>query len=56
MRGPGPHRGDWLRQYGSLPSDQMRRQLEQDKTFQSLPAERQQMLPPAVGPLQQFAA
>ncbi len=44
MRSPGPHRGDWLRQYGSLPSDQMRRQLEQDKTFQSLPAERQQIL------------
>ena len=43
-RNPGPHRGDWLRQYGSLPSDQMRRQLEQDKTFQSLPAERQQRL------------
>ncbi len=44
MRGPGPHRGNWLRQYGNLPSDQMRRQLEQDKTFQSLPPERQQML------------
>ena len=43
-RGPGPHRGDWLRRYGSLPSDQMRKQLEQDKGFQGLSAERQQML------------
>lgn len=44
LRGPGPHRGDWLRRYGSLPSDQMRKQLEQDKDFQGLPSERQQML------------
>ena len=51
MRGPGPHRGDWLRQYGSLPSDQMRRQLEQDKTFQSLPAGASANAPPAAGSL-----
>ncbi len=43
-RGPGPHRGDWLRRYGSLPSDQMRKQLEQDKGFQGLPPDRQQQL------------
>jgi len=43
-RGPGPHRGDWLRRYGNLPSDQMKRQLEQDKDFQNLPVERQQQL------------
>ncbi len=44
LQGPGPHRGDWLRRYGSLPSDQMRKQLEQDKDFQGLPSDRQQML------------
>ena len=44
LQGPGPHRGDWLRRYGNLPSDQMRKQLEQDKDFQGLPSERQQML------------
>ena len=55
-RGPGPHRGDWLRRYGNLPSDQMRRQLEQDKDFQSLPAERQQDVTATPRSLQQFAA
>ena len=41
---PGPHRGDWLRKYGNLPSDQAKRQLQQDKDFQRLPPERQQTL------------
>ena len=31
VRSPGPHRGDWLRKYGDLPSDQARKQLQQDK-------------------------
>jgi hypothetical protein len=41
---PGPHRGDWLRRYGNLPSDQAERHLQQDKDFQRLPPERQQTL------------
>ena len=38
------HRGDWLRKYGNLPSEQATRQLQQDKDFQRLPADRQQEL------------
>jgi hypothetical protein len=38
------HRGDWLKKYGNLPSDQATRQLQQDKDFQRLPSERQQEL------------
>ena len=38
------HRGDWLRKYGNLPSDQAKKQLQEDKDFQKLPPERQQSL------------
>ena len=38
------HRGDWLRKYGNLPSDQAKKQLQEDKDFQRLPPERQQTL------------
>jgi hypothetical protein len=41
---PGPHAGDWLRQYGSLPPQQQQRMLEQDPQFRRLPPEQQQHL------------
>ena len=43
-RGPGPHRGDWLRKYGNLPPDQLQQKLQQDPQFQHLPPQRQQAL------------
>lgn len=43
-RGEGPHRGDWLRKYGSLPPDQMQKQLEQDKQFQALTPDNKERL------------
>lgn len=44
LNGPGPHRGDWLRKYGALPSNQQEQQLKQDPNFRSLPADEQQKL------------
>jgi len=44
LNGPGPHRGDWLRKYGSLPPNQQERQLQNDPSFRSLPPQRQQQL------------
>jgi len=43
-RGPGPHRGDWLRKYGNLPPTQQEQQLKQDPSFRNLPPERQNQL------------
>jgi hypothetical protein len=43
-QGPGPHRGDWLRKYSSLPPSQQERQLQNDPGFRSLPPQRQQQL------------
>jgi len=43
-KGPGPHRGDWLRKYGSLPPSQQEQQLKQDPGFRNLPQEKQNQL------------
>ena len=43
-KGPGPHRGDWLRKYGSLPPNQQEKQLQNDPSFRSLPPEKQNNL------------
>ena len=43
-KGPGPHRGDWLRKYGNLPPSQQEQQLKQDPSFRNLPPEKQNQL------------
>ncbi len=43
-KGPGPHRGDWLRRYMSLPPNEQEQQLQRDPSFRSLPAEKQNHL------------
>jgi hypothetical protein len=44
LQGPGPHRGDWLRKYMTLPPHQQEQQLRRDPGFQSLSPERQSKL------------
>ncbi len=44
LNGPGPHRGDWLRQNFDKPVPQQEQQLRQDPHFRSLPPEQQQKL------------
>ncbi len=44
LKGPGPHKGDWLRKYFGLPPSQQEQTLEQDPSFQALPPEKQQHL------------
>jgi len=44
LHGPGPHRGDWLRKYMSLPPDEQERQLQNDPTFRSLSPQKQNQL------------
>lgn len=44
LRGPGPHKGDWLRKYGELPPAEQEQKLESDPVFQSLTPERQKSL------------
>jgi len=44
LRGPGPHNGDWLRQYGALPPAQQEQKLQNDPMFRSLNPETQQHL------------
>lgn len=43
-KGPGPHRGDWLRKYGNLPPTQQEQQLKQDPGFRNLPPDKQNQL------------
>ncbi len=43
-KGPGPHRGDWLRKYGNLPPTEQEQQLKQDPAFRSLSPEKQNQL------------
>src|SRR6185437_16699796 len=43
-KGPGPHRGDWLRKYMTLPPHQQEQQLQSDPAFRSLPPDRQNHL------------
>lgn len=38
----GPHAGDWLRRYGSLPAQQRERALENDPAFRRLPPAQQE--------------
>ena len=44
VNGPGPHRGDWLRQNWDKPAPQQEQQLRQDPHFRSLPPDQQQKL------------
>jgi len=43
-KGPGPHRGDWLRKNGNLPPTVQEQQLKQDPGFRNLPPDRQNQL------------
>jgi hypothetical protein len=43
-KGPGPHRGDWLRKYGTLPPSEQERKLQSDPNFRNLPPEKQNHL------------
>lgn len=44
MNGPGPHQGDWLRQFSNLPPAQQEKQLRNDPMFRSLSPDKQQHL------------
>src|SRR5215469_4467384 len=44
MKGPGPHQGDWLRQFSNVPPAQQEKQLENDPMFRSLSPDKQQHL------------
>jgi hypothetical protein len=44
MKGPGPHRGEWLRKNQNLPPAEQERALRNDPSFRQLPPERQQQL------------
>ena len=41
-KGPGPHRGEWLRNNKDLPLQEQEKKLQSDPNFQALPPERQQ--------------
>jgi Protein of unknown function (DUF3106) len=44
LKGPGPHRGDWLRKYGSLPPSEQEQKLQSDPAFRNLPPDKQNKL------------
>jgi len=44
MNGPGPHKGDWLRQFSNFPPAQQEQKLQNDPMFRSLSPEKQQSL------------
>jgi len=44
MKGPGPHRGEWLRQHQNQPPQEQERALRNDPSFRQLPPDRQQQL------------
>lgn len=44
VKGPGPHRGEWLRKNQSLPPQEQERALRNDPSFRQLPPEKQQRL------------
>lgn len=44
MKGPGPHRGEWLRKNQNLPPAEQERALRNDPSFRQLAPERQQQL------------
>jgi hypothetical protein len=43
-KGPGPHRGEWLRNNKDLPLQEQEKKLQNDPNFRTLPPERQQQL------------
>jgi len=43
-KGPGPHRGDWLRKHGNLSPTEQELQLKQDPGFRNLSPDRQNQL------------
>jgi hypothetical protein len=43
-KGPGPHRGDWLRKYMALPPHQQEQKLQNDPSFRNLSPEKQNHL------------
>ncbi len=43
-KGPGPHRGEWLRDNKDLPLQEQEKKLQSDPNFRALPPERQQQL------------
>jgi Protein of unknown function (DUF3106) len=44
LKGPGPHKGDWLRKYFGMSPSQQEKSLEQDPVFKSLPPDKQEHL------------
>jgi len=44
LRGPGPHRGEWLRQHQNQSPAEQEKALRSDPAFKQLPPERQQQL------------
>lgn len=44
LKGPGPHRGEWLRKNQNLPPAEQERALQNDPAFKQLPPEKQQQL------------
>ena len=44
VNGPGPHRGDWLRENWNKPAPQQEQQLRQDPRFRNLSPDQQQKL------------
>jgi hypothetical protein len=43
-KGPGPHRGDWLRKYMALPPAEQEQKLQNDPAFRSLSPDKQNHL------------
>ena len=44
FKGPGPHRGEWLRNHQNLPPAEQERALRNDPGFRQLPPEKQEQL------------
>jgi len=44
LKGPGPHRGEWLRKNQNLPPAEQEKALQNDPAFKQLPPEKQQQL------------
>src|SRR5271165_356887 len=44
VNGPGPHQGDWLRQFSNLPQAQQEQKLRNDPMFRSLTPDKKQKI------------
>src|ERR671931_444056 len=44
MKGPGPHRGEWLRKHQDLPLSEQEKALQNDPSFKQLTPDKQQQL------------